>query len=178
MAVDELSVDHYAAAYAGAEGDHDEILQTAGCAVSHLADCSGVGIVGDGHGYAELVADHLGQGQGSGPGDIDEFFDHAGVVVGIGCAYAYAVDFVNSVIGHKQPGHFIVKLVKICVDIGMFQRLDGGTGDNYATCVDDAENCIGTAYVDTHYVRFAHCDIMWGIKGLKIYIYKLIEAQR
>ena len=92
--------------------------------VSHLADCSRVGIVGDGHGYSELVADHLDQRQGSGPGDVDELFDHAGVVVGVGCAYAYAVNLVNSVIGHEQPGHFIVKFVKICVDIRVFQCLD------------------------------------------------------
>ena len=77
MAVHKLAVDYHARAYACAECDHYEILQTAGSTVGHLADSGGIGVVGNRHRHAELVADKFSQGYGGGPGKIDTRLDHA-----------------------------------------------------------------------------------------------------
>ena len=60
MAINDFTIDHYTGAYAGSEGDHDEILHASGGAVSHFTHGCGVGIIGKGHGNAvHLLAQEL-----------------------------------------------------------------------------------------------------------------------
>ena len=124
VAVDELSVDDDTAADACAEGDHDEVTESAGGAVGHLAEGSCVGVVGDGDGDAELLADHLREGKGHGPGEVYAVLDHTGVVVGVGRADAYAEHLADGVVGFEEAEHLGVKLVEISVEVCMLEGFD------------------------------------------------------
>ena len=67
------------------------------------------------------------------------------------------MDFVYGVIDLKELGKLCVKLIKICLNCIVFTGLDRGAGDYNATGIDDSENGVSTAYVDSDYIRFAHC---------------------
>ena len=46
VTIDNLTVDYDSAADSGAEGNHDEILHSLGCAVGHLTHRRRIGIIG------------------------------------------------------------------------------------------------------------------------------------
>ena len=154
MAIYQLAVDDYAASYAGAEGNHYKVLEAASGAVGHLAYGGSIGVIGDGHGYAEFFADQLSQRYGRGPGEVDGILNHAGIVIGIGRADTYAVDFALGVIGLYQSGKFDIKIFDKAVYGVVFACFDGRRGYNHAASIDDAEYGIGSAQVYTYYVRF------------------------
>ena len=89
--VNKLAVDYNAGTYACAEGKHDKVFHSARHAVCHLAYCGGVGVVGYGYGYAELLAEHVGQWYDTlmCPGDIRGVFNRTLVVIGVRRAYAH-----------------------------------------------------------------------------------------
>ena len=154
-AVDQLAIDHHAGANTGAECDHDEILETAGSAIGHLADSGGIGVVGDSYGNVELVAQKLGKRHGSGPGKIHSVLDHAGVIVGVGGAHTDTEDLVLSLDALYQTGDTGIELIYIVVDIGVLARFDTVRRKDHATGINNAEHRVGAAHVDTYYIWLA-----------------------
>lgn len=67
---------------------------------------------------------------------------------------------VGGIVGIKKLGELLVQLVDIIVEVGVLLGFDGRTCDYYAAGVNDTENGVGTTYVDTYYIRFAHFQ-MW-----------------
>ena len=94
VAIKQLAVDDDAAAYAGAEGYHNEILHSLGGAVHHLADGGGIGVIGQGNRQTAeqrrkfLAELHRGV---VGPGDVGGIADFAGVIVAVGGTYAHSL---------------------------------------------------------------------------------------
>ena len=149
MSVDELTVYNDTGTYACAEGDHDEIFETAGCAVCHFADSGGVGVVGNGHGYVEFLFKHCCQGYCAFPDEVGGVLDVAGIVVGVGSTYTDAVDFVYGVVYGDEAHYLGVEFFDVVFDIGVFCSLDGTAGDNGAASVNDAEYGVCTADVNS-----------------------------
>ena len=141
VAVYHLSVDHDAGAHAGAQGDHDEILHTAGGAIGHLSHGGGIGVVGEGDGNAvHLLAKELGEFHlVVTPLEVGSALDGAGVIVSVGRTNADTADAAfglglchNAVKGFCQfRNERFYFLISIRTDNGLCHN--GTTGVHNAT---------------------------------------------
>ena len=147
VAVNDLSIDHYARSYTCAESNHNEILEATCCTIGHFTEGGGVGVVCHGYRNTELLAHELSKFHIL-PGKIGGVVDFAGIVVGVRCADAYALNLICGFIGFYKMACLAVELVEIIVEIGVFAGFDRGTGDYITAGVHDAENGVSTAYVD------------------------------
>ena len=158
MSVDDLSVDDDTRTDTGAEGDHDEILHTAGGAVGHLAHSGGVGVVGEAdREAAELLGERGGELHGflGRPCEVGCIGHLAGIIVAVGGADAHATDlaFLAGLLddGLDCSGQGIEECVGvIAVSVGA----DDGLCQDGTTGVHNAELGGLTSYVDTNDVLF------------------------
>jgi len=70
-----------AAAHATAQGNDHEVLHTVSGTKGMFAKCHDIGIIGQGHGQAQTVAQHGGQRDGALPRQIGRVFDTTGLNV-------------------------------------------------------------------------------------------------
>ena len=148
MAVDELATDDDAATDTRAEGDDDEVLHATCCAVGHLADGCGVGVVGQRYGDAEAILDHLRQGEDALPGEVGGELDGASEVVAIGGTDADPTDLVLAADLLDEHVEACGEVVEVELDVIVRRSLDGGTDDDVAARIDDTEDGIRPADVD------------------------------
>ena len=155
VTVHELTVNDYAAADTGAEGNHDEVFDAACGSVCHFADGSCVGVIGYCHRDAEFFAEELCERHRCGPRQVHSVLNHSGEVVCIGSPYAYSVDFVFGSDCFYEPHGLGVQLIDIVGDVSVLAGFDGVAGEDYPTGVDDTENSVGTAHVNAYNIRLA-----------------------
>ena len=97
VAIYNLTVYHDTRTDAGTKSNHNKVFKTTGGTVGHLAESCSIGIVCHGYGNTELVANKMSQRE-AGPRQIYSIVDAAVIVVGIGSAYTYTLNFVYRVI--------------------------------------------------------------------------------
>jgi len=157
MAVYHLSVDDYAAADTGSEGDHDEVLHPACHAVGHLTHRRSVGVVGDSHRkarkalYQGCQVDHRRLAfVVVAPFQVGSILHRTLIIVAVGGADTDALHLADfGGFGYDaldRLGQFVD-----VVDEFVLQGGDDGLGDDFALFVDDAEFGALTADVDSDY---------------------------
>ncbi len=141
VAVHHFTVDHDTGTYAGTQGDHDEVLHTAGCAVGHFTHGGGVGVVGEGHGNSvHLLAQELGEGNdlGATPDQVHGALDSAGVVVAVRGTYADSADAAFGPCLSDDVVESLCQFGDVGSYVGKVVRADNGLGENGATGIYDA----------------------------------------
>ena len=154
--VDELSVDNNARAYACAEGDDDEVLHTTGYTIYHLTDGSSIGIIGQCHGNAQPLFEHLGQRHNAivAPLKVGSKLDGAAIVVTVGSSDTHGLDLVDAaaLLNNRLQGSYTS--VYILLGRGIALRLDGCCGLDFATAVNDTEDGVSSTQIETDDIRF------------------------
>ena len=141
VTVDHVTVNDDTGTYAGAQRDHDEVLHTAGGAVSHFTHGGGVGVVGQGNGNAvHLLAEEFGKRNdlGATPYEVHGALDGAGVVVAVRGTYANAADAAFGLGLCNDAVEGLCQFGNIGSHFGMVVRADYGLGKNGTTGIHDA----------------------------------------
>ena len=173
--IDDLSVDDNTAAHTCAECNDDEVLHATCCAIGHLTHCCGVGVVGELHGNACCLVEHIGQRNDAlvSPRQVGSELDGAVVVVAVGSTDAHALHLVGSAnlcqkglqASHASLYEGFSGLVLL--------RLDTVLCNDLATSVNDSEYGVGTTQVHTNHIgfHFVHCFSL----VLNVYIFNVYK---
>ena len=143
VTVEQLTVDHDTRAYAGAEGDDDEVLHATGHAIDHLADSGGIGIVGESHGdVVEALAEEFSEGHYTvvSPRQIGGKLDGAVIVIAIGGANAHGLDLIDAANLVDDDLQGLDTCVDIVLDLFIAAGLDSGCSLDVTTGIDNAEH--------------------------------------
>ena len=159
VTIHQLSVDDNTRAYTCAERQHDEVLHATGHTVNHLTHSSGIGVVGQSHGQiVETLAEHLSQGHHTvvSPCQVGSELYRTIIIVAVGGADAHGLDLVQTT--HLfddglQGSHAGVNIV---VHLVVALCLDGCSGLDFSTAVNNTENRVCTSEVQTDYIGFDH----------------------
>ena len=92
MSINKLAVDDDARTYACAESNHDEVLHALCCTISHFADCSSIGIVGQFARNAYTFTKELCKWYDTLPREVRSKFDVASVIVAVRSTYTHTID--------------------------------------------------------------------------------------
>ena len=155
-AIHQLSVDHNARAYTGAQGEHDEILHATRHTIGHLANGCGIGIVGDGHWHTEPLAEHAGQRHDAivSPRNVGGVFYCTFIIIGIGGSDAHGFDFLHTAHLVDDDLQCLHGGIHIITNGGKALCLDGSGGLDVATAVNNTKNRVGTPQIQSDNVRF------------------------
>ena len=159
VTVHHFPIDHNSGADTGTEGDHDEVLHTAGRAVGHFTHRGGVRIVREGHGDAvHLLLEHFGERDVSalGPYEVHGVLDDAGVEVTVRDAHADAADASFGLGLHDDAVQGFGERRDEFVRVAGIFGTDDSLGDDVAAGVHDAALGGLAAYVDTDYEILYH----------------------
>ena len=164
VAVDHLAVGDEPRSEARTEGNHHEITHALGIAVDHLADRSGVGVVGDdrlhtAEAFRNVASQRKDAARLVGIGvlgfefpEVRGVFDRALVVIGVGGADADAGQFVFERKALRQCAHGVAELLhisRIVVYMGIFAGRDDRFGIEVAVFVNESERGVDAADVHT-----------------------------
>ena len=156
VTVEQLSVDDDTRADARSKGDDDEVLHATGHAVDHLAQGSGVGVVGQRHrDTAEPLAEHLSQRHHTvvSPRQVGGKLDGTVIIVAVGGADAHRLDLVDT--AHLLDDGLQGLDTSVDVGLGRLEAtgLDGGGCLDVAACVDNTKHGVRTSQVQADNVR-------------------------
>ena len=147
MTVKQLSVNHNTRTHTGTQCDNDKILHTASHTVNHLADSSGIGIVGKRYGNAQCIAEQLSQGHYTivSPRQIRSKLDSAVIIIAIRSTNTHGLDFLDTadllddgLQSLNRCGHVIIYIV-------VATSLDGSSGLDIATGINNTKYRVGTS---------------------------------
>ena len=155
-AIDELTVDDDTRANTRTQCDHDEVFHATSHAVDHLTDSGGISIVGQSHRNAQTLLEHSGQRHNSimAPRQVGSKLDGAVIIVAVRCTNTHCLDHVDA--SHLfddrlQSSHASVHVVFHFV---VALSLDSGSGLDLATTVNNTEDGVCSAQIQTDHIRF------------------------
>ena len=91
------------------------------------------------------------------PRQVRRIDDLARVIIAVRRADTDSLYLVLGLVGLHDTHYPFMQLCYIVVEIDVFFCLDGVTGHHMATGIDYSEHRVGAPYIDSYYIRFAHC---------------------
>ena len=152
VAHEDETVEHDARPHAAVDEHTDEVLQSGGGTVGHLAHGSHGAVVGQRHGYAETPLEHAGKGDVALPLKVGSILDALGDIVAAGCTDAHRLDVAPA----TDALHHRLKAVTDVEDKGRGVRVVGswhGILTQYvAQGIHDAKHRGGFTHTHTYHV--------------------------
>ena len=158
-AVNHFPVNYNAATHTSSERNHDEVFHSSRHTVGHLAQGSGVCVVGHTARNSESFCKELTDRYHAFPNKIGGVFYRAVVVVAIGSADAHRFDFANAANFLNNGLESLDGSGYIVVDIGIGFGADSGLRNDVAALVHNAKDAVGSAHVQSDDVGLCWCSI-------------------
>ncbi len=173
VAIDNLAVDHDTATHTGTQGNHDEILHTAGRAIRHFAHGCRIGVIGQRHGDAvHGLGQHLGKRNllGAAPGKVRRILNLTLVEVTVRSTGADAADAAFGIRIGDDPLQRSSQFVDERCHIGVRIRPDDRLGYHISAGVNHAAFGGLSTYIDTDNKIFFHVySVLAGLEPIRAY---------